>query len=107
MLEGDCAKYFDGESTKNIGKKCIPAKLEAILQDERHQVIGTIFSKNWRHGKYFTARHFMAAGMAKSTIYDILHRWETGLTMKRTAGSGRKRYKFNGKVRGPLVGRNS
>ena len=46
------------------------------------------YSKNIQSEKLYTVRHFMAEGVAKMTLYDILLRYDNNLSATRQPGSG-------------------
>lgn len=45
---------------------------------------------HWDKGKKSIVHHFLDENTPKSTIYDIIKRWENGLAAERKPGSGRK-----------------
>lgn len=47
------------------------------------------YQTNISHGKSYTVRHFLAEGVPRSTIYDILERFSSGLGSERRPGTGR------------------
>uniref|UniRef100_A0A914D739 Transposase n=1 Tax=Acrobeloides nanus TaxID=290746 RepID=A0A914D739_9BILA len=46
------------------------------------------YSKNIQSGKLYTVRHFMAEEVPKTTLYDILRRYDNNLPATRQLGSG-------------------
>ena len=46
------------------------------------------YSKNIQSGKLYTVRHFMAEGVPKTTLYDILRRYDNNLSPTRQPRSG-------------------
>ena len=55
-----------------------------------HQRVYEYCNLQWNHGKKSIAAHFIQENMPKSTIYDIIQRWEKGLPQERKKRSGRK-----------------
>ena len=49
----------------------------------------SFFEKNKHQGKKFTIEHFISEGKPKSTIYDILKRYESGKSVMDKKSSGR------------------
>ena len=53
------------------------------------------FYQNHRElGKKYTVKHFVAEGISKSTVYNVLKRIDDGETLERRPGSGRKAKKM-------------
>uniref|UniRef100_A0A914D6I2 Uncharacterized protein n=1 Tax=Acrobeloides nanus TaxID=290746 RepID=A0A914D6I2_9BILA len=50
--------------------------------------VHNFYSKNIQSGKLYTVRHFMAEGVPKTTLYDILRRYDNNLPATRQPGSG-------------------
>ena len=60
------------------------------------------YSENLSSGKSFTVKHFMKEKIPQRTIYDILKRYEMGLSAFRQSGSGRVAKIFTRKKIGNL-----
>lgn len=52
------------------------------------------YEENRALGKLYTYKHFSCEHVSKSTIYNIIQRFEKGLTVDRKSGSGRKAVKI-------------
>jgi transposase len=52
--------------------------------------IYNFFLENRKRGKQFTFLHFRDEGVPRSTIYSIIQRVESGKSVERVPGSGRK-----------------
>lgn len=61
----------------------------ASNEDALRSRVYKFYSENIEAGKPYTLRHFMAEGVPRTTIYDILRRFDTNLPASRKAGSGR------------------
>uniref|UniRef100_A0A914D3Q7 Uncharacterized protein n=1 Tax=Acrobeloides nanus TaxID=290746 RepID=A0A914D3Q7_9BILA len=60
----------------------------APKEDDLKSCVYKFYSDHQESGKQFTAKHFMDEGVLKSTIYDILKRYEDNLPAERQSGSG-------------------
>uniref|UniRef100_A0A914DZG6 Uncharacterized protein n=1 Tax=Acrobeloides nanus TaxID=290746 RepID=A0A914DZG6_9BILA len=61
----------------------------APKEDDLKSCVYKFYSGHQESGMQFTAKHFMDEGVSKSTIYDILKRYEDNLPAERQSGSGR------------------
>ena len=60
------------------------------VQLQLRQCVGRLIELNPDWSKLNIAKHFKAEGVAKSTIYGIIQRYDRGETMDRRPGSGKK-----------------
>uniref|UniRef100_A0A914DK72 Transposase n=1 Tax=Acrobeloides nanus TaxID=290746 RepID=A0A914DK72_9BILA len=58
-------------------------------EDDLRSRLYKFYSENIDRGKSYTLKHFMAEGVPRSTIYDILQRFHDKLPASRKSGSGR------------------
>ena len=61
---------------------------------ERREIVVQFHMENSFRGKCYTINHFMRMKMKRSTLYDILGRYEKRKTTKRKRGSGRTAQKL-------------
>ena len=72
--------------------------------DETLERICNFFQKNRKFGNKPTLYHFLAEGVPRSTIYDVIQRVRNGLSAKRRKGQGRIAKKMPSK-KGRKLGR--
>lgn len=72
-----------------VGVPLLLLKMASKQEILRKRVYNFYF-KHFQVGKRFTVDHFVQEGESRSTIFDILQRYENGLPPERASGSGRK-----------------
>lgn len=70
------------------------SSLKQLTEEGRRVVIGEFYRINWHKGKTYTARHFLAMGVPKSTLYAVMRKCDEGIPLARKTGSGRPRVKM-------------
>ena len=60
----------------------------ALHENTLRARVYNFYSKNIQSGKLYTVRHFMVEGVPKTTLYDILRRYDNNLPATRQPGSG-------------------
>jgi transposase len=69
----------------------------ASNEDTLRTRVYKFYSDNIHSGKIQTVRHFMAEGVSRRTIYDILHRYDNNLPASRQSGSGGSNARVTGR----------
>ena len=63
---------------------------------EAHRIRLYSYYEKYKHlGKKFTIDHFISEGEKRTTIYDIINRFESGKNAKHQSGGGRPAKIFN------------
>ena len=64
--------------------------MESMNEIERRKAIGQFGQVNNKR-EYFVVKHFVSLGViSRRTVFPILERFESGETLQRKSGSGRK-----------------
>lgn len=77
--------------------------MQVLKENQRRAVVAEFYTKHKHLKKSFTVNHFYAMGVPKRTIYDICQRVDSGKTITRKSGSGRRAKKMPKKKRMCLI----
>jgi transposase len=77
--------------------------MESINENTLREIIGNFYRENINSGKSYTVHHFLKMGINRKTIYNIINRIDSKLSLKRKSGSGKKPKIIDNKINKKLI----
>jgi transposase len=68
--------------------------MDQLKCSDRRKIIGTFYSKNRSLGKSYTVNHFLKMNIARQTIYDIIKRVDSDISLVQKSCAGRRPVKM-------------